>query len=298
MRRGSALGLAAVAGLLAIVALVIAEGESGQATPALPLPAPFREVLAGTGIVEPLGGSIAIGTPVSGIVATVNVQPGDTVQAGALLFRLDDADLQSQRPGLVAALREAQARLAQANDLYRLVLNVADSRALSEEETVLRRTAANVAAAGLATSQARLTQLDADVARRSIRARASGSILQINIRPGESAQASPSRPLMLMAAGERLMLRVDIDEFEAGRLKPGAHGVASPRGRPTLQLPLTFVRIEPSIVAKTSLTGSNTERVDSRVLQVVYSFAPGERMALVGQQMDVHIDAASAEPSK
>ena len=298
MKRGAALGLAAIAGLLAIMALVIAEGESGRATPAPPLPAPFREVLAGTGIVEPLGGSIAIGTPVSGIVATVNVQPGDTVAAGALLFRLDDADLQGQRPGLVAALREAQARLAQANDLHRLIVNVADPRAVSEEETVLRRTAVTVASAGLATSQARLTQLDADVARRSIRARTSGSILQINIRPGESAQASTSRALMLMAAGERLMLRVDIDEFEAGRFTPGARGVASPRGRPTLKLPLTFVRVEPSIVAKTSLTGSNTERVDSRVLQVVYSFAPGERLALVGQQMDVSLDAASAEPAK
>ena len=98
-----------------------------------------------------------------------------------------------------------------------------------------------------------------------------------------------------MAAGEQLALRVDVDEFEAGRLKRGAAAFASPRGHPALRLRLTFERIEPSIVARASLAGSGTERVDSRVLQAIYSFAPDQFAAMVGQQMDVTIEAGGVE---
>ena len=41
------------------------------------------------------------------------------------------------------------------------------------------------------------------------------------------------------------------------------------RGHPHLEFPLTFVRVEPYVVPKKSLTGDNTERVDTRVLQVI-----------------------------
>jgi len=37
---------------------------------------------------------------------------------------------------------------------------------------------------------------------------------------------------------------------------------------------LQFVRVEPMITAKRSLTGDNTERVDTRVLKLIYEVAP------------------------
>ena len=46
------------------------------------------------------------------------------------------------------------------------------------------------------------------------------------------------------------------------------------------------------MVPKKSLTGDNTERVDTRVLQVIYKFDPADRPPLfVGQQVEVFIDA-------
>jgi HlyD family secretion protein len=50
------------------------------------------------------------------------------------------------------------------------------------------------------------------------------------------------------------------------------------------------VRVEPYVTPKTSLTGSSTERVDTRVLQVIYSFPPHALPAFVGQQLDVFIE--------
>lgn len=67
---------------------------------------------------------------------------------------------------------------------------------------------------------------------------------------------------------------------------------------------MKFVRLEPYVVPKTSLTGINTERVDTRVVQVIYAVDPNNRLVqekkfLVGQLVDVFIDARpTAQSSK
>ena len=62
------------------------------------------------------------------------------------------------------------------------------------------------------------------------------------------------------------------------------------RGNPKLFTKLNFVRIEPYVVPKKSLTGDTTERVDTRVLQVLYGFPHEQLDVYVGQQMDVYIE--------
>jgi hypothetical protein len=58
-------------------------------------------------------------------------------------------------------------------------------------------------------------------------------------------------------------------------------------------VPLSFVRFEPYIVPKRSLTNDAAERVDTRVLQVIYAFDPAAFPAFVGQQVDIFIKADS-----
>jgi HlyD family secretion protein len=73
--------------------------------------------------------------------------------------------------------------------------------------------------------------------------------------------------------------------------------VAYLKGSSRRTIPLAFVRIEPYIVPKKSLTGDNTERVDTRVLQIIYHFAPPAFPVYAGQQVDVFIERA-AGPKK
>ena len=74
------------------------------------------------------------------------------------------------------------------------------------------------------------------------------------------------------------------------RFRKGAPAQASLRGTPGVLYPLKFVRVEPYAVPKKSLTGDNTERVDTRVLEVIYSLDEKDQPIYVGQQMDVFID--------
>jgi hypothetical protein len=56
--------------------------------------------------------------------------------------------------------------------------------------------------------------------------------------------------------------------------------------------------VEPYGIPKKSLTGDNTERVDPRMLQVIYRLQTGGSRIYVGQQMDVFVDCSSdTEPS-
>ena len=71
----------------------------------------------------------------------------------------------------------------------------------------------------------------------------------------------------------------------------GAAATGYLRGHQEIRTPLRFVRFEPYFVPKKSLTGDSTERVDTRVLQVIFRFERGDLPVFVGQQMDVFIDA-------
>ena len=150
------------------------------------------------------------------------------------------------------------------------------------------------AAAKLGQVKATLEQARVDVDKTVVKAPISGAILKVNIRLGEYAQAGVlTDPLMTMGLVDPLHVRVDIDETETWRVRPGNSAIARLRGNPDISTPLTFVRFEPYVLPKRSLTGDTTERVDTRVLQALYQFAPSEFPAFVGQQVDVFIAAPS-----
>jgi len=97
--------------------------------------------------------------------------------------------------------------------------------------------------------------------------------------------------LSYLANVEPVYVRVNVDENEAWRVRADSTAIGYLRGNKQLSSPLKFVRFEPYVLPKTSLTGDSTERVDTRVLQVIYAFHRGNLPIYVGQQMDVYIDA-------
>jgi multidrug resistance efflux pump len=152
-------------------------------------------------------------------------------------------------------------------------------------------------------AKATLEQARVDLDKTVVKAPIDGAILKINVRLGEFAQAGVlPDPLMTMGAVDPLHVRVDIDETETWRVRPGRPAIARLRGNPAISVPLAFVRFEPYVLPKRSLTGDTTERVDTRVLQAIYEFAPSRFPAFVGQQVDVFIaaptrDAATRSPT-
>jgi len=175
-------------------------------------------------------------------------------------------------------LKQARAALAQAQ------ANLALQKAGAWEPDKV------IARANIALAKAQIEQTKTDLDRVLVRAPVDGKVLQVNVRPGEYLGTPPSQALIVLGSIANLHVRVDIDEHDIPRFRESLPAEASLRGDPSQKFPLRYVRVEPYVIPKKSLTGDNTERVDTRVLQVIYAIANGTTPLYVGQQVDVSID--------
>jgi multidrug efflux pump subunit AcrA (membrane-fusion protein) len=242
--------------------------------------------------------------------------------AKARLQKLLNSPRPEEVPPAEAKMREAEEVVKDAQVQLDLIERVKDPRAIRQEDLLRRRLSVTAAQARFEQTKADLTLLkagawkpDVDVARKevaeaqrqagrveadldrlTVTAPISGEILQCKVHPGEYAQAGPlAQPLILMGDTSRLNVRADVDEEDAWRVQTGATATGAPRGGSGIRLPLRFVRVEPYIIPKKSLTGDSTERVDTRVMQVLFAIAPGTNIQ-PGQQLDVFIDGKQVRP--
>ncbi len=237
--------------------------------------------------------------------------------AAARLQRLRELPRPEEIPVAEARLAEARAQLGDARTQLRMMESVPDRRAVRLEDLEKRRKTVEAAAARVQEAEAALALLRAgatpqelrvagseleqarrqvervraDLSRLTVAAPIAGRILQVNIRPGEYAAAGPAaQPLILMGSSGPLYVRAEVDEKDAWRLNPGSAASASVRGNSSQRYAMKFVRIEPYVVPKRNLTGDAVERVDTRVLQVLYELPAGAPV-YAGQRMDVFIES-------
>ncbi|MGD0088640.1 MAG: HlyD family efflux transporter periplasmic adaptor subunit, partial [Planctomycetota bacterium] len=150
------------------------------------------------------------------------------------------------------------------------------------------------AQAALGEAQAKVEQLNLDIERRTVRAPLDATVLRVNLREGEHAVASTVQAedaVMVLGDLSAKHVRVDIDEFDAKRFKPGAPATAFLKGITDKPIPLQFVHLEAFVIPKRALTNSQRELVDTRVLQVVYRITDPQANVYVGQQVDVYVEA-------
>jgi multidrug resistance efflux pump len=251
------------------------------------------------------------------LVADLGVKRAALEAARARLAKLQQAPRAEEVPPAEAKVAEAKALVDDAEVQVRLIESVTDKRAVREEDVLRRRFNYEAAKARLVQAEKDLALIQAgtwepdlaigktevnqaeaavrqdeiNIDRLTMRAPVNGVILQNKVRLGQYAEAGIlAEPLMVFGADGNLRLRTDVDESEAWRVNAGSAAVARLRGNSKISFPLEFVRFEPYVIPKKSLTGNVTERVDTRVLQVIYSFKDANAKVFDGQQLDVFIE--------
>jgi multidrug resistance efflux pump len=147
-----------------------------------------------------------------------------------------------------------------------------------------------IARAAIAQAEAQINETQTEIDRTLVRAPVAGRVLQVNVRPGEFVGAAAGQALVVLGDSGGMHVRADIDEHDIPRFRKDVDARAFLRGPERHEVRLRFVRVEPYVIPKRSLTGDNTERVDTRVLQVIYEVADSDQSLFVGQQVDVFVD--------
>ncbi|MDG3008215.1 HlyD family secretion protein [Paludisphaera mucosa] len=246
----------------------------------------------------------------------MGVKEAQLESARAQLHKLEAAPRPEDLPPLEAAVEEARARLDDAEIALGRTQKLSNRNAVTPSDLDKDRFAYQAAKAALARSQAELDRTkkgawreDLDIAeaavklaqselqscrlildRHTVRAPIGGDVLQLNIRPGQFAATNWNEPMIVLGDVDRLHVRVDVDENDVPLFDEGSAATAYLKGRSHGRYALKLEYVEPYMIPKQSLTGSASERVDTRVLRVVYSLPDGCRGSVhVGQQMDVYI---------
>ena len=243
-------------------------------------------------------------------------------QSKSELIKLEAEPRKEKIPVLAAQVEEARALLAIEKDSLMRAEETFARKVTTEQDLVQRRQTAayaqsnlqksqadfdllkagswqydrDVAAAAVSRAESEVAKTEVDIDRLVVRALVAGRVLQVNVRPGEFVGTPPGQPLVILGNTDLLHVRVDVAEFDIPRFRSDFPATAMPRGNLQMRYPLRFFRVHPYVVPKKSLTGDNTERVDTRVLQVIYEFDPtGLPPLFVGQQVEVFIDATGGQ---
>lgn len=148
---------------------------------------------------------VSITSELSRKVISVYAKEGKFVNTGALLFKLDDADL-------IAELEQ----LKQQEKL--VLLNERRLKDLIDREAAIQQDY-DQAFTNLKVLQAKIEQLKVMIAKTSIRAPFSGNLGIVNVYPG--TYVTPGSPLALLTDNSRVKIDFAVPEKHANTLKPG-----------------------------------------------------------------------------
>jgi HlyD family secretion protein len=133
----------------------------------------------------------------------------------------------------------------------------------------------------------------------SVKAQVNGVILALNTTVGSTispqgaynAYTQGFDPLLVMSAPQDyLAVRCYIDEILVSRLPSTWHIRAEMSVRGTdIKVPLEFVRVQPYVSPKIELSNQRQEKVDLRVLPVIFRFPKQDAPVYPGQLVDVYI---------
>lgn len=188
---------------------------------------------------------VVLSTPVSGVVASVPVTPGQSVAAGEVLLRLDDRRFQAQLGRARAQVERLRLTVEEAEREYARAQELYDRTVISARDLQLAEIDLAMAKADYAAATAELTSARVDLEHSMLRAPFDGIVLQTHVAVGETvANALAATPMISLAASGRMLARAAVDEALLKGLRVG-EPVEIAVGPRRLQGRLSHIGLEP-----------------------------------------------------
>jgi len=196
-------------------------------------------IVIATGTLQPTN-KVDVGSELSGIIKSVEVDYNDKVKVGQILARLDTPKLEAQVTQSKAAMESAKAKvlqaqatvsetrskLAQLKRVWELSNNKVPSQSeLDAAEAAFERAKADEASAKAAVSQAQATleANETDLSKAVVRSPINGIVLTRSVEPGQTVAASFTAPVLFTLAEDltKMELHVNVDEADVGKVREG-----------------------------------------------------------------------------
>ncbi len=221
----------------------------------------LRVTVSADGTLEPVR-TVSIGSELSGIVSSVNVDVNSTVKVGDVLIELDKAKLISARNQAKAALETANAKLSEAKATaeearakmrrYQELNKSSGGKLPSRTELDVQRATVKRAEAGILTARASIDDAKAtletsetNLSKASIKSPVDGVVLTRSVEPGYAVAASLQAVELLTVATDlhELQLKVDVDEADVGQVHEGQTTTFTVSAYPNQPFPATLTKV-------------------------------------------------------
>jgi RND family efflux transporter MFP subunit len=162
---------------------------------------------------------ITLGSKLLARGVEVNLKAGQAVQAGAVLVRLDDADLQARRRQAEATFQAAEAARVQAEANVNRLANLYKSKAAGRQEYEQAATALKLAEAELRRAQESIHEIQATLDWATIRSPIEGIVVDKKVESGDLV--TPGQTLATLLDPKHMQLVASVRESLSHRLKVG-----------------------------------------------------------------------------
>ncbi|MBE0693274.1 MAG: efflux RND transporter periplasmic adaptor subunit [Aquamicrobium sp.] len=291
MKTGKIIGAGLAAAGIVVAGYLVWQKFFTEQAPALLTAAVSRgdveETVLATGTLKPVR-LVAVGAQVSGRITAVNVELGQSVEAGDLIAEIDSVTQEN-------ALRTAEASLAnlKAQRQEREATLALNEKTLARQERMLQGRAVSQAdyesaLAAVAEAQAQIASLDAqitageiaietaraDLGYTRITAPIDGTVLAIVSQEGQTVNATQSTPtIVILGQLETMTVRAEISEADIVKVAPGQPLWFTIVGEPDRRHDAVLESIEPapeSIRNDTSITSSMTTSTSTSSSEAIY----------------------------
>ncbi len=181
--------------------------------------------------------------PMDGYLSKAGVRPGDIVEKGDLLFKLDDKDLQVEK-------LKWKSQLEQYRQQYRDVLAELD------------RSEVGILKAQIGQAQAKLNLTEKQLERTRMKAPFKGVVVSGDISQSLGAPVERGQELFKIAPLEEYRVILEIDEREISEIKVGQKGELVLSGVVEKHLPFDVTKVTPVSEVK---EGGNFFRVEAQL---------------------------------
>ena len=216
---------------------------------------------------------VSVRPEINGKIATLDVDVGDRVKKGAVLFTLDDKELQNQKLANLTEIERARLQVEQSDRNYKRAQQLHDEKLISQELFETGKTELALARNTLERSQRDLSLLEERLSKTVIVAPFDCTVLTRPVSVGQavsgSGGVSGGTEVLTIADLNQMVINAHVNQADVPRLKVGLDVEVAVEAVMGLKVNGTVDRIAPQATVRNNIKGFATriaiKEIDPRI---------------------------------